>query len=337
MAVSSGKRPTIHDVAARAGVSKSLVSLAMRGSHRVAPESRDAILAAAAELGYRTNAAARSLAAKQSGTIGVLILDLHNPVFIEILDGVRAVVQKHGFNMMLVSGNADPAKEIAELTKLLEFRVEGLILIAHRLEEATIHHLARECPTVIVTRRDVTGPDLTTVSSDDVAGGRLATEHLIGLGHERIAHVSGGSARIAADRQVGYLAAMADAGLAPVIVDGDFTAAGGERAARELMSRAPETTAIFAANDITAIAISGALFEAGLLIPEDMSIIGYDGVQIGALPTLSLTTIAQPLATMGRIAATQAFARISDPSVVGESFDAPVELVIRGSTAPPAS
>ncbi|MFM1917158.1 MAG: hypothetical protein RJB01_673, partial [Actinomycetota bacterium] len=216
MAVAPGKRPTIHDVAARAGVSKSLVSLALRGSDRVAPESRDAILAAAAELGYRTNAAARSLAAQQSGTIGVLILDLHNPVFIEILDGVRTVVQEHDYNMMLVSGNANPALEIAELTKLLEFQVEGLILIAHRLDEATVHRLARECPTVVVTRRDFTGPDLNTVSGNDVFGGQLATQHLIDIGHVNIAHITGGQTRIAQDRAAGYAAAMQAAGLKPL-------------------------------------------------------------------------------------------------------------------------
>lgn len=333
MAVAPGKRPTIHDVAARAGVSKSLVSLALRGSDRVAPESRDAILAAAAELGYRTNAAARSLAAQQSGTIGVLILDLHNPVFIEILDGVRAVVQEHDYNMMLVSGNADPALEIAELTKLLEFQVEGLILIAHRLDEATVHRLARECPTVVITRRDITGPDLNTVSGNDVLGGRMATEHLISLGHTRIAHITGGRARIAQDRTAGYTEAMFAAGLEPIILEGDFTERGGQRAAQALLTEEPRPSAVFVANDVSAIGALGAFATARVRVPEDIAIVGYDGLPLGALPLVDLTTVTQPLIEMGRVAAEQVFAQIADPSASGADHDATLALTVRGSTS----
>ena len=139
-------RPTIHDVASRAGVSKSLVSLALRGSPKVSDASRDAILAAAAELGYRPNAAARSLADRRSRTVGVLILDLHNPVFAEILDGVETEVRAHGYSTMLVTGGADPVLEQAELDKLLEFQVEGLILISHRLEAAPCGRSRTRCP-----------------------------------------------------------------------------------------------------------------------------------------------------------------------------------------------
>lgn len=333
MAVAPGKRPTIHDVASRAGVSKSLVSLALRGSERVAPESRDAILAAAAELGYRANAAARSLAAQQSSTIGVLILDLHNPVFIEILDGVRAVVQEHSYNMMLVSGNADPALEIAELTKLLEFQVEGLILIAHRLDEATVHRLARECPTVVVTRRDFTGPDLNTVSGNDVLGGRMATEHLIALGHTRIAHITGGQARIAQDRTAGYREAMTAAGLEPLLIEGDFTERGGQRAAEALLAMEERPTAVFVANDVSAIGALGAFATAGLRVPEDISIVGYDGLGLTSLPLVDLTTVTQPLIEMGRIAAEQVFAQIADSSASGSDHDATLALAVRGSTS----
>jgi len=335
MAVVPGKRPTIHDVAALAGVSKSLVSLALRGSDRVAPESREAILAAATELGYRTNAAARSLAAQQSGTIGVLILDLHNPVFIEILDGVRAVVQEHGYNMMLVSGNADPALEIAELTKLLEFQVEGLILIAHRLDEATVHRLARECPTVVVTRRDFTGPDLNTVSGDDVLGGRLATEHLISLGHTRIAHITGGQARIAQDRTTGYLEAMNAVGLEPLLIEGDFTERSGQRAAEAIIEMDERPTAVFVANDVSAIGALGAFATAGVRVPGDISLVGYDGLGLTALPLVDLTTVTQPLIEMGRVAAEQVFAQIADASASGSDHDATLALTVRGSTSRP--
>ena len=202
-------RPTIHDVAALAGVSKSLVSLAMRDSPKVAPESRTAIMAAADQLGYRPNAAARSLADRHSRTVGVLAIDLHNPIFAQILDGVQAELRSVGYATMLVTGGADPALEIRDLDKLLEFRVEGLILISHRLPPATIRTLASEVPTVVVSRRDVVGPRLDTVSNDDLVGAHLAVEHLVALGHRRITHLSGGDNPVAAERCRGYLEAMA--------------------------------------------------------------------------------------------------------------------------------
>ena len=138
------RRPTLHDVAARAGVSKSLVSLALQGSPKVSDSSRAAILAAADELGYRPNRTASSLVQQRTQTVGVHILDLHNPVFAEILDGVQAGVREHGYSTLLVTGNADPATERTEITRLLESRVEGLILIAHRLSDDDLAEIDRK-------------------------------------------------------------------------------------------------------------------------------------------------------------------------------------------------
>ncbi len=329
-------RPTIHDVASRAGVSKSLVSLALRGSPKVSEASRDAILAAAAELGYRTNAAARSLADRRSRTVGVLILDLHNPVFAEILDGVETEVRKHGYSTMLVTGGADPALEQVELDKLLEFQVEGLILISHRLEASALRAFAEEVPTVVVTRRDMTSPRMDTVSNDDVAGATLAVRHLVGLGHRRITHLSGGDNPISRDRERGYLDAMAEAGLASHahVVPGSLTDAGGYAAARLALATEPRPTALVVANDIAALGAIAAVQEAGLLVPADVSVVGYDGIALGALRTLSLTTVAQPLAEMGAAAAARLFARIASPRSRAQNVSADAALVVRGTTAP---
>ena len=185
-------RPTINDVAALAGVSKSLVSLAMRGSERVSPESRAAILDAANTLGYRPNAAARSLADRRSHTIGVVVQDLLNPIYAEIIDGLQSEVRGHGYHTMLVTGNEDSVVERGEIEKLLEFQVEGLMLIGHRMPSGALDALAGDCPAVIISRAERGIAGLDSISNDDVAGARMAVDHLVSLGHRSIAHVTGG-------------------------------------------------------------------------------------------------------------------------------------------------
>ena len=331
----SASKPTIHDVAARAGVSKSLVSLALRQSPKVSPASRAAILAAASELGYRTNAAARSLADRRSRTIGVLVLDLHNPIFAQILDGVQTEVRSHGYSVMLVTGNSDPATEKAELDKLLEFQVEGLILISHRMSDATVREFAREVPVAIITRQDVSDTNIATVSNDDIRGAQLAVEHLVRLGHTRITHISGGENTVAADRERGYRMAMSNAQLDQEVsvVAGAFTDVGGFNAARTALAADPVPTALFVANDIAAVGAIAAIEESGLAVPGDVSIVGYDGMALGALRSLNLTTIAQPLTEMGQLGARALFARLENPDEPSVHTAMNPELIERGTTA----
>lgn len=326
--------PTIHDVAARAGVSKSLVSLAMRGSPKVSDASREAILAAAAELGYRPNAAARSLADRRSRTIGVLILDLHNPVFAEILDGVQAELRRHDYRTMLVTGDADPALEQASIEALLEHRVEGLLLISHRLPAARLRDFAAEAPTVVVARRDAPAPRIDTIANDDVAGAGLAVDHLVSLGHTRITCLTGGDNPVSRDRERGYAEAMARHGLTEriTIVPGGLTDAAGYTAARIALADGP--TALFAANDLAAMGALAAAHEAGLQVPRDLSVVGYDGIAIGALRRVELTSVAQPLHEMGALAAGRLLERIADPDAAAEHIVVPTTLAVRGTTGP---
>jgi DNA-binding LacI/PurR family transcriptional regulator len=329
-----GSRPTIHDVAKRAGVSKSLVSLAMRGSPKVSEASRDAIMKAAGELGYRPNAAARSLADRRSRTVGVLVLDLHNPVFADILDGIQSEVRGRGYSTMLVTGDADPGREQAELDKLLEFQVEGLILVSHRLTPAALRRFASEVPTVVVTRDDIHGPRIDTISNDDVSGAALAVEHLIGLGHERIAHLSGGDNPASHHREQGYRAAMTSAGLSRCIrvLGGGLTDATGYGAALDALASRTPPTGLFVANDIAALGAIAAVQETGGSVPRDVSVVGYDGIALGALRSISLTTVAQPLARMGTLAAQRLFERIDHPSGRAQHISVEATLIVRGST-----
>jgi DNA-binding LacI/PurR family transcriptional regulator len=339
MSPMSDRRPTIHDVAARAGVSKSLVSLALRGSPKVSEASRDSIIKAAAELGYRPNATARSLADRRSRTIGINMAELDNPIFPQMLTGAHSVIREHGYNTMLVSGERDPEIEHVELAKLLEFQVEGLILISHRLPAATVRTLAAEVPTVVLTLREITGPGIDSVTSDDEVGARMAMSHLFELGHTRIAHVSGGTLEPAVVRERVYREEMQNAGLRELIrvSAGDLTNEGGLQAARALLEEGDPPTAIFASNDISAIGVLAACQENGLRIPDDISIIGYDGIAIGALRTLSLSTIAQPLTDMGALAAERLFDRMDGKKVKGRSIVLEPELLARTTTAAPRS
>lgn len=331
-------RPTIHDVAARAGVSKSLVSLALRGSPAVAEASRAAILQAAEELGYRPNAAARSLAARSSRTIGVLVLDLHNPVFAEVLDGVLAGVRARGYSTMVVTGGMDPALQQAELGKLLEFQVEGLVLVSHRMPAAEVRRIAADAPVCVVTRRDVTGPGIDTVANDDQAGARMAVEHLVALGHRRIAHVNGGGDPVSSLREAGYREAMAAAGPAAraQVLEGSLDDAGGHAAALAALAVAGRNrpTALFVANDFAALGAMAAAAETGLAVPGDLSVVGYDGIRLGALRSVGLTSVAQPLGRMGRLAAEHLFERIEGGRTRARHTLLEPALVIRSSTAP---
>ena len=331
------KRPTIHDVAARAGVSKSLVSLALRGSTKVSDTSREAIEKAAAELGYRPNAQARSLADRRSRTIGINMAELDNPIFPQMLSGAHSVIRARGYNTMLVSGERDPELESTELAKLLEFQVEGLMLISHRLPAATVRSLAADLPTVVLTLRGITGPGIDTVTTDDEAGARMAMQHLFDLGHTRIAHISGGSLEPAVVRERVYREQMQAAGLSASIrvSPGDLTNFGGLEAARRMLEESEPPTAIFASNDISAIGAMAACQEYGLRVPDDISIIGYDGVALGALRTLSLTTIAQPLTDMGRLGAERLFDRLEGRKVKDRSILLEPDLVTRGTTTAP--
>jgi len=237
-------------------------------------------------------------------------------------------VRGHDYSTLLVTGNADPATERTEITRLLESRVEGLVLIAHRLADEDLAVIAREVPTVVVTWRTDGIAGLDSVAGDDLAGARLAVDHLVSLGHSRIAHISGGDNRIARERRAGYEQAMADCGLEGFVVDGAFTEQGGYAGAEAAVESG--ATALVVANDLAAIGALAALRARGLRVPDDVSVVGYDGMRL--LDSLDLTTVAQPLAEMGRVAADLLMERIESPDRTSTHRLVETRLVPRGSS-----
>ena len=328
-------RPTIRDVAARAGVSKSLVSLALQNAPRVAPETREAILVAAEELGYRRNAAAHALGAHRTRTIGVFVLDLHNPITADVLDAVQAEARRRDYRTIVVVGGEDAAAERAELVKLLEFRVEGIIAVGHRLPDGADRAFTADCPAVVIGSEHPGVAHLASMSNDDVMGAGLAVDHLVALGHEQIAFVAGGSNAVARDRRRGYREAMHRHGLgkAAVVVAGSFTEEGGYRGASEALDLAVRPTALFVVNDLAAMGAMAAVVDRGLSVPQDISVVGYDGTRLAGIRPISLTTVAQPLRELGTRAAAHLCGQLD-----GEAAGAPrtrlaPSLVVRRTTA----
>lgn len=327
-------RPTQEDVARRAGVSRALVSLVMRGATNVSDGSRARVLKAAEELGYRANAYARSLASKQVRTLGVLIYDVTNPYFGQVYASIATAAENAGYDVLVAPSERSARREAAMVNTLLEHRVAGLVLLSPAMKQHTIAALCAAWPTVTVGRElAIRGIDV--VSSDERQAAQLAIERLVRDGHRRIAHISGGSSRPARDRAAAYRATMREYGLEPLELPGDFTVRGGEPGAEAIVAMDPRPTAVFAANDLIAVSAIGALARHGLRIPDDISVIGYDDSNLARLEVVQLTSVRQPVADFGTVAIELLTERIAGQARGTVVRRLPTELIERRTVAPP--
>ncbi|MEM7093004.1 MAG: LacI family DNA-binding transcriptional regulator [Actinomycetota bacterium] len=288
------------DVAERAGVSRSLVSLVFRNADNVSEHRRRAVLEAAEELGYRTNRLARNLAQGRSMTIGVVIDDLQNPFFSRILDGIEHCLAPSGYQVLLANGARSSERSQTAITTLAELQVDGLILVGTRGDEAALLSHARSRPTVLIARQ--TDSDLLdSVRVDELLGSRLAVEHLSSLGHCEIVHIDGGGGASAEERRNGYRAAMAEAGLQghTEVLRGEFTHEAGSKAAVALAARQQMPSAVFAGNDLIAAGLWVQLERSGVSIPNDLSLVGFDDSSFPGFGETGLTTIRQPAHRIG--------------------------------------
>ncbi|MEU4670568.1 LacI family DNA-binding transcriptional regulator [Amycolatopsis sp. NPDC023774] len=328
-------KPTMEDVAARAGVSRALVSLVMRNAPNVSALRREAVLKAAEELGYSPHVMARSLASRTSTVLGVMVNDLRNAFFADVVEGLDAAAQAAGFDLILNTGGRVPSRESTALRSLLSFRPAGVILLSPVVPASAIEAAARQCPVVLVSRTSrAAGVD--TVNDDGEAGSALAVEHLVGLGHRRIAHLDGGGAAGAAARRRGFRRAMTAQGLEPIVVRSEHTDTAGEKAVLELLStydRADLPTGLVAGNDFNAVGAISALEDNGLRVPGDVSVVGYDNTSLASLRHVSLTTVDQPRTEMGRLAFEALLERVRGERTTPARHLLHPSLVVRSTTA----
>jgi LacI family transcriptional regulator len=337
------RRVTIVDVARHAQVSTTAVSKVLRNAYGASPAMRAKVQEAIAELGYRPSAAARGLRG-QTYTIGVMLPDLRNLFFADILDGITTQLGGTDYQVLLAPGCNGEKAEGRVVEAMIDRSMDGLILIAPVSVRARLNTVARSVPTVIVGRHG-SSTTYDTVTDDDVAGAALVVDHLVELGHRRIAHIEHHETdpvRLAempnAQRANGYREAMRSHGLADQIdiASTTYTQQGGYLGAKELLARPGRPTAIFAGADVVALGAMEAIAEAGLSVPGDISVVGYDNSALAAFGPISLTSVDQDGRQMGANAARLVVDRIADRDRRTAQVKLSPTLVVRRTTAAPS-
>jgi LacI family transcriptional regulator len=329
---------TLKELAARARVHPSTISRVANHDPnlRIAPPTRQRIEALLRETEYRPNGIARGLKLRQTLVLAVVIPDVTNPFFAALFRGVEDAASPRGYNVLLCNTDGSPARQRSHLQSLHARRVDGVIMASSFLKDPTVRWLRHQgIPYVLVNRFSDDGHD-PFVGSDDLVGGRLATEHLVELGHRRIGHLAGKlTVSTGVMRRRGYLAALAERGLTPdpvLVVESGYTEEGGARAAQRLLALADRPTAIFAVTDMTAVGAFGVARRLGLRIPDELAIVGYNDIPLATRMVPSLTTVHVPIHEFGAAAARLLLEQIEtgEPSRRRVIFNP--ELVIRGST-----
>jgi LacI family transcriptional regulator len=312
MRTSRPKDPTLRDVAKMAGVSHTAVSLALdeAKSSRLSPETRQRILAIAEKLKYRPDPVARSLATKETRTLGLVVTTLVNPFYAEIAQDIIERAKEIGYGVSTCSACGGVEEERRSVEGFLNRGVDGLILCSALRRDPVVDELIEIGRPFVLAMRNVDrgpgDPPVSYVGLDNCRGAFLAADHLLGLGHERIGFIAGPETTSTGyDRKIGALAAMKQRGLSPdpsLIHTGDFTRSSGYELGRKLLNSSRPPTAIFAMNDWMAIGALEAMVEAGVKVPQEMAIVGFDDIDVAGLKTIDLTTVSQKKATMGRLA-----------------------------------
>ncbi|MFJ4143180.1 LacI family DNA-binding transcriptional regulator [Pseudomonas sp. NPDC089734] len=330
---------TIKDVAALAGISYTTVSHVLNKTRPVSDPVRLKVEAAIAQLDYVPSAVARSLKAKTTSTIGLLIPNGINPYFAELARGIEDHCERNGFCVILCNSDDNPEKQRNYLRVLLEKRVDGLIVSSVEGDVSVAGGLAEVRTPLVIVDRELEGIAADMVRIDHEQGAYLATRHLLELGHRRIACIGGpANAAVAGMRFAGYRRAMQEAGITLVpewARHSDFTSSAGHEAAVGLLSGS-RPTAIFAGNDVIAIGVLRAAAERNISVPRDLSVIGFDDIQMSRYVYPALTTVGQSIMQLGETAAHMLLARIVGPSVATpcKRLVTP-DVVVRESTAPP--
>ena len=331
--------PTLEVVAARAGVSRATASRVLRGATNVSQDAREAVLQAARDTAYAPNRAARSLVTRRSDSIAFLVAESEDrlftdPYFLAMLRGAHGEIAAAGLQLIFVIAST-PAEADQFEHYAAGGHVDGVLLLSLHGDDRLPQSLERMGVPTVINGRPLSGdPSLCYVDSDNVAGGRIATELLIERGAHHIATITGPQDMCAGqDRLIGYRAALHDAKPAAgdeLVAAGNFTVEGGTRAMHELLAASPDVDAVFAASDLTAIGAMRAIEQSGRRVPDDIAVVGFDDMREAALTVPPLTTIRQPIADLGRTMAQLLLQRIAGEEPARATV-LPVEVVKRYS------
>ncbi len=326
------------DVAEKAGVSRSAVSRVFTPGASVSATTRDKVRKAAAALGYRPNVIARSLNTGRSRIVGLVVAYLENQFYPEAIERLSKTLQAQGYHVLVFMASNDNKATQGVIDELLDYQVDAIIAASVGLS----NDLTKRCedlgiPIVLFNRHQYDA-QLTSVTSDNIAGGRKLAEFLVAGGHERIAHIAGWEgASTQIDREAGFLEGLRDANV-PLFARniGNFNFETAKQAARTMFSAVEKPDAVFVANDHMAFAVMDVLrFELGLSVPDDVSVVGYDDVALAQWPSYDLTTIRQPANRMVSETTNALLARLNDPTVPARQIVLEGPLMIRGSARKP--
>lgn len=326
---------TIRDVAKHAGVSTATVSRVLNDEPRVTPAYRQAVLDAVAELGYRRDRIARSLRARQSQILGLIISDIQNPFFTSVLRGVEDIAYERDYTVLLCNSDENPLKERLYLDIMISERVAGVIVTPARETNNYSQVVVKAGIPVVAVDRRMLDLKVDTVVVDSTEGAYRAVEHLLRLGHRRIAFIGGPpEVMTAQERKEGYLAALRQFGIPPdpaLIRTTDYKLEGGYRATSEVLELDHPPTAIFAANNLTTLGALNCIHEKDLRIPGDVAIVGFDDMPWSTSLNPPLTAVAQPAYELGRTAASLLLQRIKQPDREVVEVKLSSRLIVRKS------
>jgi DNA-binding LacI/PurR family transcriptional regulator len=327
----------IKDVAQLAGVSTATVSHVINNTRFVSEEVRLKVRAAIEALNYTPNVHARSLASGHSRIFGLIISDISNPFFPELIKSIEEKASAHGYDIILANTNYDPLRIAGAVRRMLEQNVRGVAIMTSEMDVSLSKRLADKQVALVFLDVGQVGPHMSNIVVNYEKGIREGVEHLLALGHRHIAYISGPAhLKSAARRRAAFSKIMkkhqSSLRTTPFIYEGDFQAGGGQRAAAEILRLRPMPTAIISANDLMALGALRELKSAGLRVPQDISVIGFDDISFAALAETRLTTIVIPRAEIGEAAIEALLHTIKAEDNMGSEFKISTHLVAREST-----
>ncbi len=330
------KRITIKDVAKEAGVSRQTVSRAMNDKSEISPATKERVMAAVQALGYRPNRLAQGMVTQRTFTVGLIVSDITNPFFPEVARGVQDRAQAHNYNTFLCNTDDTEEGEMSVLRSLAAQPVDGIILFAHKASEADLRAFAQNYRPIVMVNRPFSHQHVSTLIVDNFSGAQMAVEQFVQSGHTHMGMIANRDFGPSQMRRVqGFQQTLAAHGLPAAdsrICSDAPTLEGGYAATQALLMRHPETTAVFAYNDLMAIGAIRACKDAGRRIPDEVSIIGFDDISMAAMVTPSLSSVHVNKYDIGQNAMARILQMLEQPDAVFPEQNMAVELILREST-----